>query len=208
MLTWFSRIIRSALHGPPLICPRTVRFTLLLVSSVVHCNLLAVFVPTTHILTARLTLGQKVQIFPLPHKSSSTSLSGLPSLRDIQEAGTIRLKEISSITVASPNPPEGKQRDWLRLLLRESLGLLLHAYAKAAHLPAANVGHLQLILSTLLAPKSWRLCMNREDGSSQLFQYPPSDRIRVNLLIIFHMISIRSLFLHRRNSGRLAGIVR
>lgn len=86
----------------------------------------SVFVPSAHLLTARLTLGQKVQILPLPDKSSSTSSSSLPSLRDIREAGTIRLKEISSVPLVSPNPPEGKQRDWLRLLLRESLVDLKH----------------------------------------------------------------------------------
>ena len=85
--------------------------------------------PTTHLLTARLTPGQKVQITRLhnkPSSSSSSSPSGLPLLQDIREAGIIQLKEISSVVLASPtSAPERKQRDWLRLLLRESLGFLL-----------------------------------------------------------------------------------
>ena len=164
--------------------------------------------PTTHLLTARLTLGQRVQIFPLSDKSSSALPPGLPSLRDIQEAGTIRLKEISSAPLASPNPPESKQRDWLRLLLRELLGLLLSTQTKAGHLPASIVGHLQSILSISLAPKCWKLGMNREGGDSQLFRCLPSDPIRLNQLIIFQLTLIHSPFLHRHNSGRLAGIVR
>jgi AAA family ATPase len=86
-------------------------------------------VPNSLLLTARLTTGQKVQIFPLLDKRSSTSPSVPPSLRDIQEAGTIQLKEISSIPLASSSAPESKQRDWLRLLLRESLGPFLLAHS-------------------------------------------------------------------------------
>lgn len=51
---------------------------------------------------------------------------GIPSIRQIQEAGTIRLKEIlvhdHEVTSAPSGTRENKRRDWLNLLLRETLG--------------------------------------------------------------------------------------
>lgn len=166
--------------------------------------------PSAHLLTARLTLGQKVQILPLPDKSSSTSSSSLPSLRDIREAGTIRLKEISSVPLVSPNPPEGKQRDWLRLLLRESLGLFSPVHSSVGYLPALIVGHLrtQSTSSTLLVRKCWRLCMSHAGDASQWSLFLPIDRQRMNLSTVLRRAFVPFMFPRCRNFGRLAGILR
>ncbi|KAF5374178.1 hypothetical protein D9615_008879 [Tricholomella constricta] len=82
----------------------------------------SVFVPTSLRLTARLEIGDKVQIFPLSGPTFKPP-PGLPSLRHLQEAGTIRLKEIpiSLPSNHTSHTPEKKQRDWLTLLLRELL---------------------------------------------------------------------------------------
>ncbi|EGN94544.1 hypothetical protein SERLA73DRAFT_77916 [Serpula lacrymans var. lacrymans S7.3] len=86
----------------------------------------SILVSSSILLTAGLVEGTKVQIFPLTGKVSSKVPLGLPSLRDIREAGTIRFREISRSTSPSLNPTitrkKGKRRDWLSLLLREHLG--------------------------------------------------------------------------------------
>ncbi|EGO23346.1 hypothetical protein SERLADRAFT_438665 [Serpula lacrymans var. lacrymans S7.9] len=86
----------------------------------------SILVSSSILLTAGLVEGTKVQIFPLTGKVSSKVPLGLPSPRDIREAGTIRFKEISRSTNPSLNPTitreKGKRRDWLTLLLREHLG--------------------------------------------------------------------------------------
>ena len=66
------------------------------------------------LLTAGLENGDQVLLTPL---SSSKPPSGFPSLRHTKEAGVIQMKEYQA-------PSEKKQRDWLKLLLRESLGKL------------------------------------------------------------------------------------
>ncbi|KAF9465782.1 P-loop containing nucleoside triphosphate hydrolase protein [Collybia nuda] len=83
----------------------------------------SVFVSTPLLLTARLEIGQKVQIFPLSGiASTSKSPPGLPSLRNVKEAGVIRLRENHKIQPSSTHHSHGnKQKDWLSLLLRESL---------------------------------------------------------------------------------------
>lgn len=83
---------------------------------------------TPLLLTARLKEGGKVRVHPL---SQSKLPPGLPSLRQIQEARTIRLRETSAVGQAKSHGAEkGKQRDWLPLLLREALGTL-HANLRA-----------------------------------------------------------------------------
>ncbi|KAG6856285.1 hypothetical protein H0H87_005895 [Tephrocybe sp. NHM501043] len=82
----------------------------------------SVLVPTSLRLTARVEEGDRVQVFGLSGATSPKPPPGLPSLRQLQEAGTIRLKEISSPpTNTLKHSPETKQRDWLNLLLREHL---------------------------------------------------------------------------------------
>lgn len=89
--------------------------------------LTAVVVSCSLLLTAQLEAGQQACIFPLSGLASSKVPPGLPSLRTAQEAGTIRLKEVATNGSAPPGPAgnsdETKRRDWLNLLLRESLGL-------------------------------------------------------------------------------------
>ncbi|TFK38925.1 P-loop containing nucleoside triphosphate hydrolase protein [Crucibulum laeve] len=85
----------------------------------------SVLISTSLLLTANLTAGQHAHIFPLNGTSAAKLPPGLSSLRNVQEAGTVRLKEISakeglSISVPSSSH-ESKQRDWLNLLLREVL---------------------------------------------------------------------------------------
>ncbi|KAG6811242.1 hypothetical protein H0H92_008412 [Tricholoma furcatifolium] len=83
---------------------------------------MAVVVPTSLRLTARLEVGDQVNVFPLSGAASSKLPAGLPSLRSLQEAGTIRLKEISGpASNVTSHSSESKQRDWLNLLLREYL---------------------------------------------------------------------------------------
>ncbi|GLB45448.1 putative AAA domain (dynein-related subfamily) [Lyophyllum shimeji] len=82
----------------------------------------SVLIPTSLRLTARVEAGDQVQIFPLSGTNVPKPPPGLPSLRHLQEAGTIRLREIlAPSSPAISHPPENKQRDWLSLLLRESL---------------------------------------------------------------------------------------
>lgn len=90
-----------------------------------HDFLKAVLVSTSLRLTARLEVGAKVQVFPLSGAGLSKLPPGLPSLRQIQEAATIRLTEISVSPTDTASRHEKKPRDWLCLLLRESLGLFL-----------------------------------------------------------------------------------
>jgi len=82
----------------------------------------SVLITTSLRLTAQVEVGDKVQIFPLSGITATKPPPGVPSLRYLEEAGTIRLKEIlgSSPPVAG-HTSENKQRDWLSLLLRESL---------------------------------------------------------------------------------------
>ncbi|KAF8073388.1 P-loop containing nucleoside triphosphate hydrolase protein [Lyophyllum atratum] len=85
-------------------------------------SLESAIIPTSLRLTARLEAGDKVQIFPLSGIIVPKPPPGLPSLRNLQEAGIIRLKEIRSpVPLLTSHTPENKQRDWLSLLLRESL---------------------------------------------------------------------------------------
>ncbi|KAG5728058.1 ATPase family gene 2 protein [Termitomyces sp. T112] len=80
----------------------------------------SVLVPTSLRLTARLQAGEQVQIYALSSATSPKLPPGLPSLKNLQEAGTICLREISSPPKSVTNETSIK-RDWLNLLLRESL---------------------------------------------------------------------------------------
>ncbi|OBZ71344.1 ATPase family gene 2 protein [Grifola frondosa] len=83
-----------------------------------------VLVSPSLLLTARVSEGVKVRIFPL---NIAQTPAGLPSLRRAQDARTVRLKEVSSTRVSksrlssAADSDKGKRRDWLTLLIRESL---------------------------------------------------------------------------------------
>lgn len=72
--------------------------------------------------TARLEEGSKVRI----HSLSSKVPQWLPPLHRSQEARTIHLREISNdssrLADKVADAAKGKDRDWLPLLLRETLG--------------------------------------------------------------------------------------
>ncbi|KXN82280.1 hypothetical protein AN958_02781 [Leucoagaricus sp. SymC.cos] len=76
-------------------------------------------------LTARLTPGQNVQVFPLSGTGAGKLPSEIPSLRQAQEAATVRLREITAgetfSSVPSSDSHSDKRQDWLNLLLREYL---------------------------------------------------------------------------------------
>jgi AAA family ATPase len=79
------------------------------------------------LLTGRLSVGAKVNIIPLPSTGSLKYFIGLPSLRQVKEAGTVSLKEISRNlpppSTSADAHVKDKRRDWLTLLVRESLGM-------------------------------------------------------------------------------------
>lgn len=68
----------------------------------------------------------------MPSTGSLKSPLGLPSLRQVKEAGTVSLTEISrnlpQPLSSSDSHTKGKRRDWLTLLVRESLGVYLFYY--------------------------------------------------------------------------------
>ncbi|THU88442.1 AAA family ATPase [Dendrothele bispora CBS 962.96] len=83
----------------------------------------SVHLSAPHVLTAQLQSGQEAVVVPL---STSKPANGLPSLRQTQDARVIRLKEIvvpgsESPRIVQKQDSKQKQRDWLSLLLRETL---------------------------------------------------------------------------------------
>ena len=104
----------------------------------------AILLSPSLLLTARLEEGSQVQIFPLQGKPTNKGNSFLPSLRDAQEAGYIRLREISKGPTKSAQvdtPDSGKRRDWLAILLREHLGKCYTDY----HVVACMLTHFNLV---------------------------------------------------------------
>ncbi|KAF8959182.1 P-loop containing nucleoside triphosphate hydrolase protein [Flammula alnicola] len=85
----------------------------------------SVLVSTSLLLTAGLTAGQRARIFPLSGLASTKLPPGVPSLRHVQEAGSIRLREIltegNASSVSSSSSSKDQQRDWLDLAAREIL---------------------------------------------------------------------------------------
>jgi hypothetical protein len=86
---------------------------------------------TTLLLTAHLSEGSKAVIFPLSSIHATPRPTWLPSLQEAHHADTVRLCEIDvnrapiMTSVSEKLSEKAKQRDWLRLLLRESLGARL-----------------------------------------------------------------------------------
>jgi AAA family ATPase len=81
------------------------------------------------LLTARILDGTKAVIHSLSAQSATKSLAWLPSLQDAQHANIVQLREIDTngVPLIVPNSgsqeisDNGKQRNWLTLLVRESL---------------------------------------------------------------------------------------
>jgi AAA family ATPase len=84
-----------------------------------------ILISSSLFLTARLKEGAKVQLFDMSDQGAGKLPPGLPTMRDIEEAGTIYLRDISIRTRTMQNMAnsegKGKHRDWLTLLLREYL---------------------------------------------------------------------------------------
>lgn len=86
-------------------------------------NIVDVFLSSSHLLTAGILEGSHVQILPLARGKLA---SGLPALDSIQRAHSVQLREIAE-TLSAPTKSasdKGKHKDWLSLLLRETLGEL------------------------------------------------------------------------------------
>lgn len=85
----------------------------------------AVLISSSLFLTARLKEGAKVQIFDLSDQGVGRRPPGLPAMRDVEEAGTICLREnpirTRTMQYTANSQGKGKHRDWLTLLLREYL---------------------------------------------------------------------------------------
>jgi AAA family ATPase len=75
-----------------------------------------VSVPSSLLLTAGLAEGSKAQIYPLTGKRPA----GIPS--QFIEAAVIRLREVSRNNAPTMKDQKDQKRDWLVLLLKESLG--------------------------------------------------------------------------------------
>lgn len=82
----------------------------------------------TLLLTAHISEGSRAAIFPLSSIHAKSLPAWLPSLQAADHAATVRLCKIDingAPVIASTSQKTSekvKQRDWLRLLLRESLG--------------------------------------------------------------------------------------
>ncbi|KAG2127049.1 P-loop containing nucleoside triphosphate hydrolase protein [Suillus cothurnatus] len=84
-----------------------------------------ILISSSLFLTARLKEGAKVQLFDMSDQGAGKLPPGLPTMRDVEEVGTIYLRDISIRTRTMQNMAnsegKGKHRDWLTLLLREYL---------------------------------------------------------------------------------------
>jgi AAA family ATPase len=84
------------------------------------------------LLTARILDGTKVVIHSLSAQSATKRLAWLPSLQGAQHANIVQLREIDTNGAPLIVPNSGsqkisdkaKQRNWLTLLVRESLGII------------------------------------------------------------------------------------
>lgn len=85
-----------------------------------------VLISTSLLLTVGLVAGQRARIFPLSGLASGKLPSEIPSLRQVQEAGFIHLKEIptedNAFPVSSSCNAKDKRDDWLSLAAREIFG--------------------------------------------------------------------------------------
>ena len=94
--------------------------------------LVVVLATATLLLTARISEGSKIVIHSLNAQSVIKRFTWLPSLQGAQHASIVQLREIDNngLPLIMPNsgsrktPDKGKQRNWLTLLVRESLGII------------------------------------------------------------------------------------
>jgi hypothetical protein len=104
--------------------------------SITFCTLISscpvVELASTFLLTAHVPEGYKAVIYPLNSLNSTTRPAWLSSLREARHADDVRLFEIDisngapvTVTVSQKASEKVKRRDWLTLLLRESLGATL-----------------------------------------------------------------------------------
>ncbi|KAK0201465.1 AAA family ATPase [Desarmillaria ectypa] len=92
-------------------------------------------VSSSLLLTARLEAGQRARIVPLAGIAPSKLPPGLPSLRQVQDASTIRVHELltenNQSASSSASQSHGKKdKDWLALLVREVLTDLKYITSK------------------------------------------------------------------------------
>ncbi|KAJ3882723.1 P-loop containing nucleoside triphosphate hydrolase protein, partial [Lentinula edodes] len=85
----------------------------------------SIVLSTALLLTAQLESGQQASIFPLTGPTTSKPPVKLPTIKQSKDAGIIRLKEVpipNKASTSSMKKSHEKEKDWLPLLLRESLG--------------------------------------------------------------------------------------
>ncbi|PBK95802.1 AAA-domain-containing protein [Armillaria gallica] len=92
-------------------------------------------VSSSLLLTARLEAGQRARIVPLAGIAPSKLPPGLPSLRQVQDASTIRVHELltennQSTSSSASQAHDKKEKDWLALLIREVLTDLKYITSK------------------------------------------------------------------------------
>ena len=83
----------------------------------------AVLASISLLLTAGLEAGQRARIFPFSGLASTKQYPSLPSLREVQEAGSIRINELSIEDNSIQFNPSKPIRDWLTLAARELLSV-------------------------------------------------------------------------------------
>ncbi|KAJ3917052.1 P-loop containing nucleoside triphosphate hydrolase protein [Lentinula edodes] len=85
----------------------------------------SIVLSTALLLTAQLESGQQASIFPLTGPTTSKPPVKLPTIKQSKDAGIIKLKEVpipNKASTSSMKKSHEKEKDWLPLLLRESLG--------------------------------------------------------------------------------------
>lgn len=95
----------------------------------------SLIVSSSLLLTARLEAGQRARIVPLAGIAPSKLPPGLPSLRQVPDASTIRVHELltenNQFVSSSASQAHGKkEKDWLALLIREVLTDLKYITSK------------------------------------------------------------------------------
>ncbi|KAJ3870319.1 P-loop containing nucleoside triphosphate hydrolase protein [Lentinula novae-zelandiae] len=85
----------------------------------------SIVLSTALLLTAQLESGQQASVFPLTVPTTSKPPAKFPTIKQSKDAGIIRLKEVpipNKASTSSMKKSHEKEKDWLPLLLRESLG--------------------------------------------------------------------------------------
>lgn len=124
------RTLQWAPCGPPSTLRRTVRALSAIKSRQSIQSNADVLVSVSLLLTAGLEAGQRARIIPLSGAAVMKLPPGTPSLRDVQDSGTIRLRELVAENPAPlPGSASGSgsnntqvQNKWLTLATREVLG--------------------------------------------------------------------------------------